>query len=276
MKNENTHNKVLILGAICVSIIAGVLSYKIADYKNQKDLSKGVAGMVDIISDDSSVNNKIFDALDASNDLLGTTTESNDPFTITSKDSVTSRLAKQVYSDYVHQEAGVSDLSMADIATNAVSQISDSDLPQSKYNFNDVSIIIGANYDEIRLYGNNFAEIYNRNMQKVSNNPQKYSVDLEALADLYQNISGELLKIKVPAEVASSHLAMVNNYQLMADSFRLIDQQSKDPVKSLLGARTAKASGEDNDQMFINISKYFKNNGIIFSKDEVGNIWNSN
>ena len=255
MKNENTHNKVLILGAICVSIIAGVLSYKIADYKNQKDLSKGVAGMVDIISDDSSVNNKIFDALDASNDLLGTTTESNDPFTITSKDSVTSRLAKQVYSDYVHQEAGVSDLSMADIATNAVSQISDSDLPQSKYNFNDVSIIIGANYDEIRLYGNNFAEIYNRNMQKVSNNPQKYSVDLEALADLYQNISGELLKIKVPAEVASSHLAMVNNYQLMADSFRLIDQQSKDPVKSLLGARTAKASGEDNDQMFINILK---------------------
>jgi hypothetical protein len=185
-------------------------------------------------------------------------------------------MAKQVYYDYVNQEAGNSDLTVSDIATNALSQISSNDIPKAKYNLNNISYVSSLSNQEIRLYGNNFAEIYIRNLTSVAKNQAKYSDNLTALAGVYENISKELIKIKVPTQISSSHLAIINNYQIMADSFRLIDTQSQDPVKSLLGVKSAKEASEDNDLMFINIGKYFKNNGIIFGNNEVGSIWNVN
>lgn len=283
MKNsiasKNSHNKVLIIGAICISIIAGVVSYRIADTKSQQGISEGRmnTGAFNVTGDgNDEATNKILSAIDDSNQLIDVPTKSGDPFTITDKDSATSRMAKQVYSDYVNQGAGNSDLTVTDIAKNAISQISSSDMPNLKYNLNNISYTTNFTSGEIRLYGNNFAEIYTRNLSLIANNQQKYSDNILAIADVYENISKELLKIKVPAQISSSHLAIVNNFQIMADSFRLIDKQSQDPVKSLLGVRSAKEAGDDNDQMFINIGKYFKNNGIIFGNNEVGSIWNVN
>lgn len=279
MKNsiasQNSHNKVLILGAICISIIAGVVSYKIADIKNQQKINKRVDAF-DVRSNNfDETTSKILDALDNSDQLIDPE-DPEDPFTITDKDTATSRMAKQVYYDYVNQEAGNSDLTVSDIATNALSQISSNDIPKAKYNLNNISYVSSLSNQEIRLYGNNFAEIYIRNLTSVAKNQAKYSDNLTALAGVYENISKELIKIKVPTQISSSHLAIINNYQIMADSFRLIDTQSQDPVKSLLGVKSAKEASEDNDLMFINIGKYFKNSGIIFGNNEVGSIWNAN
>jgi len=278
ISNKNSHNKVLILGAICISIIAGVVSYKIADMKSQQDLAnqKKSARLFNITDnqEDPTVT-KILSAIDSS-ELADEITAQEDPFTITEKDNATARMAKQVYSDYVNQEAGNSDLNISDIAQNALGQISSSDLPRSKYGINSILFTADSSNEEIRLYGNNFAEIYMRNMRIIANNQQKYSNSLLEIATIYENVSKELLKIKVPPQVSSSHLAIVNNYQIIADSFRLIDMQSKDPVKSLLGVKSSKDAITDNDQMFANISKYFKNNDIIFGNNEIGVIWNSN
>ena len=283
MKNsivsQNSHNKVLILGAICISIVAGVVSYKIADIKNQQNLSESSknARAFNVTGDiNDEATNKILAAVDSSDQLIDPPSNSDDPFTITDKDSATSRMAKQVYSDYINQEAGNSDLTVGDIAQNAISQISSSDMPSSRYNLNSISYLTDLSIENIRLYGNNFAEIYKRNLTKIAQNQQKYSGNLSSIADVYENISKELMKIKVPTQISSSHLAIINNFQLMADSFRLIDTQSQDPVKSLLGVKSAKEASDDNDQMFINIGKYFKNSGIIFDKNEVGSIWNVN
>ncbi len=282
MKNssssKNSHNKVLILGAICISIIAGVVSYKIADIKNQQDLAnqRQSARLFNITGDkeDETVT-KILSAIDSSEQIDEVGTE-EDPFTITENDNATARMAKQVYSDYVNQEAGNSDLNVSDIAQNALGQISAGDLPRSKYGINSIIFTTNSDNAEIRLYGNNFAEIYIRNMKIIADNQQKYSNSLLEIATIYENVSKELIKIKVPPQVSSSHLAIVNNYQIIADSFRLIDIQSKDPVKSLLGVKSSKDAIADNDQMFANISKYFKNNDIIFGNNEIGVIWNSN
>jgi len=279
VKNSNSHNKVLILGAICISILAGVLSYRIADIKNQQDLNKRpkISDVFDITGEkEDPTTNRILTAIDNSNNSLEALLPQVDPFTITDSDSATARMAKQVYSDYVNQEAGNSDLTVADIAQNALGQMSGSDMPRLKYNFNNITLTERSDSEDLRLYGNNFAEIYTRNLNLVAQNQQKYSNSLAALADVYENISKELLKIKCPIGLSSYHLTVVNNFQVLADSFRLIDMQSQDPVKSLLGVKSAKEAGAENDQMFINISKYFKKNGIIFSNNEIGVIWNSN
>lgn len=280
MKNSSSnhpHSKVLILGAICISIIAGVISYRIADIQNQLSLNKKpkISDVFDITGDNGDpITDKILSAVDNANKISDASSTADDPFTITDKDNETTRMAKQVYSDYVNQGAGNSDLTVTDIAQNAISQMSSSDVPAAKYNLNSISFASGGTKEEIRLYGNNLAEIYTRNLTIVANNQSKYSNNLTALADIYENISKELLKIKVPPEISSSHLAIINNYQILADSFRQIDIQSQDPVKSLLGVKSAKEAGDDNDQMFINISKYFRNSGIIFSNNEIGSIWN--
>lgn len=279
MKNSSSHNKVLILGAICISILAGVLSYRIADIQNKKarNIPAKLSDAFNLTGGaEDEVLNKMLSAIDNSNQLLNIPSEEEDPFTITDKDSATSRLAKQVYYDYVNQEAGNSDLTVTDIAQNALSQLSSGDLPKAKYNLNNILFTNQSSKEDLRLYGNNFAEIYTRNLTTVANNQEKYSNSLPSLADVYENISKEMLKIKVPVQIASSHLAVVNNFQIMADSFRLIDKQSQDPVKSLLGVKAAKEASEDNDQMFINIGKYFNNNAIIFGNNEVGEIWNVN
>ena len=279
MKNSSSHSKVLILGAICISVLAGVLSYRIADIQNKKarNMPTKLSDAFNITggAEDEALN-KMLSAIDGSNQLLSIPSEEEDPFTITDKDSATSRLAKQVYYDYVNQEAGNSDLTVTDIAQNALSQLSSADLPRAKYNLNNILFTNQSSKEDLRLYGNNFAEIYIRNLMTVANNQEKYSNSLPALADIYENISKELLKIKVPVQISSSHLAIVNNFQITADSFRLIDKQSQDPVKSLLGVKAAKEASEDNDQMFINIGKYFNNNAIIFGNNEVGEIWNVN
>ncbi len=282
MKNsiaaKNSHNKVLILGAICISIIAGVVSYKITDYKSQQnDIRKQrSAGLFNITGDkEDPTITKILSAIDNSQPSIGTSTE-EDPFTITDKDNATARLAKQVYSDYVNQEAGNSDLNVSDIAQNAIGQLSSSDIPRAKYGINSIIFNTDSNSETLRLYGNNFAEIYMRNMRIIADNQKKYSNSLAEIAVIYENVSKELLKLHVPPQISSSHLAIVNNYQIIADSFRLIDMQSQDPVRSLLGVKSSKEAINDNDQMFANISKYFKNNDIIFGNNEVGVIWSVN
>ncbi|MEI6553173.1 MAG: hypothetical protein WCO09_01250 [bacterium] len=282
MKNSSSnvrHNKVLILGAICVSIVAGVVSYRIADIQNQREIEKKAK-----ISDDfkitgdiiDPVTNKILSAIDNSNPIFDDGSVADDPFTITDKDSATARLAKQVYSDYINKEAGNSDLEVADIAQNALSQLSTADMPSPAYNLSAVSFTSGQSGEEIRLYGNNFAEIYTRNLNNIAKNQQKYSENLLAIADVYENISKELIKIKVPPQISTSHLAIANNYHIMAESFRLINAQTKDPVKSLLGVKASKEAEDDNTLMFTNISNYFKDNGIVFSDNEIGSIWNIN
>ncbi len=272
--NANSHNKVLILGAICISIIAGVISYKIADIKSKQTLDeqKKSARLFNITGEgeDAAVT-KILSAIDNSEQAEEIANQ-EDPFTITENDNSTTRLAKQVYSDYVNKEAGNSDLNAEDIARNAIGQISSSDIPRSKYGINSLTFTTNNTIEEIRLYGNNFAEIYIRNMQIIADNNK--ANDLNQIITVYENISKELLKLKVPPQVSSSHLAIVNNHQILADSFRLINMQNEDPVKSLLGVKSSKEAMEDNDQIFKNISNYFKNNGIIFGNNEVGVIWN--
>ena len=282
MKNSISnvrHNKVLILGAICISIVAGVVSYRIADIQNQKELEKkaGIAGDFKITGETvDPITNKVLSAVDNSNPILDDGSVADDPFTITDKDTATSRLAKQVYSDYVNKEAGNSDLGVADIAQNALGQLSSADMPGPEFNLSNISFTNGQSDEEIRLYGNNFAEIYTRNMGNIAKNPQKYSDDLIAIADVYENVAKELIKIKVPPQVASAHLSIANNYHITAESFRLIDGQVKDPVKSLLGVKAAKEAEDENIQMFTNISNYFKSSGIIFDNNEIGSFWNTN
>lgn len=277
MKSYNPHHKVLIIGAICLSLLAGVFSYKLAKYNQVAQEEKSVLGFFDITGDkEDSDAKKIQDAIDRVANKDFTEEEIDDPFIITSKDSATDRFIKQFYSDYVNQEAGVSDLSADDVANNAISQLSSGDMPRAKYGLKDISIFGNTTSTNIRSYGNTFAEIYFRNMSKVANNEAKYSSNLLEIAKVYEDISKELLKIQVPVEISTPHVAIVNNYQILADSFRLINGQASDPVKALLGVRSAKITMEENDTMFINISKYFKNNGIIFNKSEAGYIWNIN
>ncbi len=277
MKSQNPHHKVLIIGAICLSLLAGVFSYKLAKYNQVAQEEKSVLGFFDITGDkEDSDAKKIQDAIDKVANKDFNEEEINDPFIITSKDSATDRFIKQFYSDYVNQEAGVSDLSADDVANNAISQLSSGDMPRAKYGLKDVSIFGNTTSTNIRSYGNTFAEIYFRNMSKVANNEAKYSSNLLEIAKVYEDISKELLKIQVPVEISTPHTAIVNNYQILADSFRLINSQASDPVKALLGVRSAKTTMEENDAMFISISKYFKNNGIIFNKSEAGYIWNIN
>lgn len=275
MKNKNSHRNVFIIAAICLSVLAGVLSYKLAEYKQNSDREKSILSVFNITGDkQDSDSQKIQEAIDrvANKDILST--DIDDPFVITSKDSATDRFIKQFYSDYVHQEAGVSDLTASDVANNAMSQLSSGDMPRAKYGLKDITIFGNTTPENIRLYGNTFAEIYFRNMSKIANDQAKYSSNLLEVAKVYENFSKELLKTKVPVEISNSHLAIVNNYQILADSFKLINEQSSDPVRALLGVRSAKNTTEENDTMFINISKYFKNNGIIFTKGEMGYIWN--
>lgn len=275
MKNKNSHRNVFIIAAICLSVLAGVLSYKLAEYKQNSDREKSILSVFNITGDkQDSDSQKIQEAIDRVANKDVSSTDIDDPFVITSKDSATDRFIKQFYSDYVYQEAGVSDLTANDVANNAMSQLSSGDIPRAKYGLKDITIFGNTTPENIRLYGNTFAEIYFRNMSKIANDQAKYSSNLLEVAKVYENFSKELLKTKVPVEISNSHLAIVNNYQILADSFKLINEQSSDPVRALLGVRSAKNTTEENDTMFINISKYFKNNGIIFTKGEMGYIWN--
>lgn len=269
------HTKVLILGAVCISIIGIVLTYKISSEKklvaqNEQNLSV-VGGKTEeqILAD-----KKIIEALNKARiESLGALASSTNPFDPSPKDSISDRFTKDVFAAYLkYDKDGV--LPDGDALIKNLEYLDIRDVEKNKYTLAFLSIFVPTTKEEIRNYGNEFASMYLNAIKPVDDNVIKYQSDINNMVPIYRDIGERLMKIKVPSEVADEHLQLANQYLKQADAFILVGGQIKDPVKALLGLKVIREGIPVQVEMFTRIKKYIKDNDIIYEKNEPGNFWN--
>lgn len=269
------HRKVLILGAVCISIIAILLTYKISSAKRlliekQTDLLVSAGRTEEQIIADQ----KIIEALNkAKLDSLGALASSTNPFDPSPKDTLSDRFSKDVFATYLkYQNDGV--LPDGDSLIQNFEYLDVNDIEKDKYSLAFLNIFVPTSKDEIKNYGNTFANTYLSTIKPVDQNILKYQSDINNMVPIYKAIGENLLKIRVPSAVANAHLTLVNQYLKQADAFVLVGGQVKDPVKALLGLKVVREGVQVQVEMFTNIKKYLDDNGIVYGENEPGNFWN--
>ncbi len=268
------HTKILILAAVCLSIIAVVFSVKAVQDQNAYALRNSQnALIVDSSNGTSSVNDQILSALESSElDLINQASTTN-PFLPSPKDNLTDRVAKGLFTTYAQGEANGDNAPDTTTAINGIiNNIDTSALPQSAYTIGNLTIFAPQNSIQIKNYANQLASIQVSNLSAVAQDPKKFSSDLLALGTIYSSIAEQLMKVPVPAAVASSHLEIANDYLIAAKNFVLIVGQKQDPVKSYLAIKSLQDAA--NRQLIARtaIVNYIQDNGILFSKEDPGSL----
>lgn len=272
------NTKVLVLGAICISAIVITLAYKISLADQEKAALQstnlmGTQGEDDsTLSSDQRIAGALYESRIAS---LGALASSSNPFNPAPKDSLSDSLSKGVFAAYQQYEQSGGQMNEDDLASAALSGLNTDGLPQPIYSLNQISVFVPSTTDEIKNYANTFAKIYVVNVTPVAKNPEKYSSNLSGLAAIYKKVASDLIKIKTPLDVAQAQLNIANSFAMMAEAFPLVDGQTKDPVKALLGLRTVKEAMQSQVTMFTKISAYLKQNAILFEKGDAGIMWNT-
>lgn len=269
------HTKVLILGAVCISIIGIILTYKISSERkliSQNEQSLSVVGgktEEQILAD-----KKIIEALNKARiESLGALASSTNPFDPSPKDSISDRFTKDVFAAYLkYDKDGI--LPDGDALVNNFQYLDIKDIEKNKYTLAFLSIFAPTTKEEIKNYGNEFASAYLNAIKPVDDNIYKYQSDINNMVPIYRDVGERLMKIRVPSAVASEHLQLANQYLKQADAFVLVGGQVKDPVKALLGLKVIREGIPVQVEMFTRIKTYLKDNDIIYEKSEPGNFWN--
>lgn len=279
---EMPHTKVLILAAICISVVAIALTYRVKEAKMAtltKNPYSSLAAVAGTSNQVLAADERVAAALaETQNSLLGALAKSGNPFDPNQNDSVSDRFTKDIISAYskaqYSQNGDTEGGAGSEIDVNsALNNIDTSKLPAPRYTIKEVTIFVPQNKAQIKEFANNFAKTYLVTLAPVATNPTKYSTHLEEVGNLYNLLAANLLKVPVPSELATVHLQIVNSFALMADTFPLIDGEEKDPVKALLGLSLVQKALTELPTLFIKMSQYIKQNGILFDKTEAGSLW---
>ncbi len=266
-------NKTLILGALCLSVVASIGAFKIGEARKMAIEDQNKQGAVYIDIQKTNTEGALLQEALRKIDLtatLGTSTTDN-PFAPSPNDTLTDSLAKNLFLSYANQQSGDSKRTDDEIATELVSRINTATLPVAPYTLANVEIYSPRTKDELRTYGNTMGQIIKSNLTVIAENK---NIKLKEIASIHKKIGAEMIKVKAPSAVAQLHLAAANDYSLLGDAFAIIaNEEAKDPLRSLLAIRTATDAADNLNETYIQMNSYFAANGIIFEKGEAGLMW---
>ncbi len=189
-------------------------------------------------------------------------------------DNLTQNLSKNFLTSYLSaqdQTGTLSSDSQNSVVQNVISNISKPAFAE-KFTLGGLTIFDPINKEEIKAYGNSFGLISQGDWNtyfKITNPTYSQS------AAYYQKLSVDLSKLKVPRAMADIHLQIVNNYNQMYVSLQDLDTYQNDPLKGMWAVQIFRNNQNIMPTFYIKLANYFKTNGIIFSKDETGSMWNN-
>ncbi len=272
---ELPHTKILILAAVCISVIAISIAYKISEAQKinkAKNIYATAGSDIENNIADKRIASALYEAQLAS---LGTLASSSDPLAPSPKDTLTDRFSKDIFSAYIEYERSGQQLTDEQLSKNPIGNINTDILPKPKYILYDMPIFTPKTKDEIKEYGNLFAKTYTESLAPIAAHPEQFNDDLINIGVIYKKTGEALIKLKVPSSLAEKQLNIANAFIMMSEAFPLVNGQQKDPVKALMGLKVVRESMENQIQMFTSMSAYFKQNDILFEKGEPGALWNN-
>ncbi len=268
------HKKVLVLASICASIILIVFSFQLS--KERKAVAARTAFNSGQIVAGESVENTIADKriLEAlqSAQLEALKATSTNPFAPVPTDTLSERLSKDVFSTFMRYSTDDS-IDLDAVSQDAINNINTSDLPKYRYTMADINIFVAKDTNDVKRYGDQFANQYITGLKPVGENPSRYAV-LSNLVPIYADTARRILSVPVPDKVATIHLQLANTFQLLSELLPIVESQQKDPLKSLLALSMVQQTMEQQVSLFTDMKLFLNQNGIIYSSEEMGRIWN--
>ncbi|WKZ26316.1 MAG: hypothetical protein QY304_02895 [Candidatus Paceibacterota bacterium] len=153
----------------------------------------------------------------------------------------------------------------------------------TEYRISDLKISARNSKEDLRLYGNKIGEIsqkysFSANVPNPNdvlakamqlNSPAELK-QLELVIKNYDNLISEYLKLETPAEIASSHLEMINALNGVRISIQNFETVLSDPVDGIFIISNYAGYGSDLREALSKISEYLKKNDVYFSPNDPG------
>lgn len=269
-------NKILILSAICLSIIASLGAYKIGEARKtlNEEKKKGSAVYVDIKK--SNADNDLLEAALANiqgNSTLNASGSDENPFAAKPNDTLTDSFAKSIFLSYAERESGMSNDDDETIANDIIGKIDVSSLPKPAFSLSNINLFVPISTQDIKKYGNEAGAVIKVGYVRLGS-PEYADNDLAKIAELHKSIGQKLIKVRVPSALSQSHLNLANAYVMFGDSLEILaTQQQIDPLKALLAVRTAEEASKNITASSEEINTYLNQNDILYSDNEPGLIW---
>lgn len=133
---------------------------------------------------------------------------------------------------------------------------------------NALVLVLVQNSKENKVYQTLYAVGY-----AADNNSATELKKLSSIEASYRALVKNLLATPVPQTLEPFHLAIVNDFAQIADTYPDIESMVGDPLRGLAGLQKYQSLGDETDRMFINIAQTFGKDGILFSTGEPGRAW---
>jgi beta-galactosidase beta subunit len=146
----------------------------------------------------------------------------------------------------------------------------------TKYSILDLKTFPDYEKDKAKRYGNEFAKIMEKYIKQQhliqESDSMKY---VRAYATIKTNQSDALAKLEIPRSISDEHLEYTNDLTKVGIALVKLAETENDPVLSALLLKQYNEIRDRQPKVLIAISDYFIKNGIIFSDDEPGAMWNN-
>ncbi len=222
--------------------------------------------------------------IDSTIALLGTDTGTTTPETLTATD----RFAREFFMRYVElKNSGVAMDETTGVALVNELLTKDYGGPTGEpiYKATDIAILNTNQKSDLRAYANMLGQVLTKDVPQgyenelvILNRAQEsgYRKDLPKLEQniaRYTEIRDEILVIPVPKSLTNAHLALINSLSFIIEGVRGMILLNTDPV----GATRMVLKYQDGIKALeistIELSTFFKKQGVTFSSSEPGNIF---
>ena len=128
--------------------------------------------------------------------------------------------------------------------------------------------------DQLKVYASDFATIQINLIANISRYGDAIVEDINVLSDIYTQTAKQLSEIAIPRELADIHTNIVNNYSIVAKATESFKEDSDSATKTFAIGAYQQAQANQMQSLQI-IANYLRQNGILFTSDEMGIYWSN-
>ena len=178
-----------------------------------------------------------------------------------SADNITDGLSKDIFSQYIKYNTS-GDIKPEEIINATQNVLKNKTEVSGAISYSGIKTVPSTT-ENLRIYGNNLAVIQNSVNNGVASLNKKTN-KTPYIASIFLRASILIQEIAVPESLADSHINVINGYKKYSEGLIMLDQQSSDPAKALLGLNKAK---EATNEILLSFDKIKKT--IILNKDKL-------
>jgi hypothetical protein len=202
---------------------------------------------------------------------LGYSGEGNDSGEITPTDQMSRELLALIVT--LRDSGNLNDESMANISNAIGEKISIKEIPDIYSR--DSLTIVDTNVSSIRKYYNDLKalnSVYEGGdigdeltfiSQGIQNSDPKALEIAQSVAELYRQFAKDLMEIKTPLSVVTTHISLANNYEKVAQMIEEMELSLTDQISGMNGVLGYRQYSEDLSSDWDELQLFFKRNGII-------------